>query len=168
MARLTPAILQILPGLGYRQVSSHWLIARDGDVVVWEMYQQHYSRRHYRKPRQRLFMGPGEKLVLLHVSGRAAFGWRKFISGNGQDGVNNSLFINHGAGLSSELILEAEQIAWQRWPGERLYTYVNPRRIQSSNPGYCYQMAGWRKCGITQSGLVVLQKRGNCDPRQET
>jgi hypothetical protein len=57
------------------------------------------------------------------------------------------------------LILQAEEIAWQRWPSERLYTYVNSRKIRSCNPGYCFQKAGWKKCGVTVSlKLLILEK----------
>ncbi|MGP2435463.1 hypothetical protein ACTUQ0_14750, partial [Listeria monocytogenes] len=63
-----------------------------------------------------------------------------------------------GAGLSSLLIQSAMQMAWQRWPGQRLYTYVNPRKVASANPGYCFKQAGWRLCGITKSRkLLVLE-----------
>jgi hypothetical protein len=144
---------------GYRQVSPSWLLSRDGDLLVWQMHQQHYSSVNYSTQRQRLFMGPGEKLVLIHPSGLAVFGWRKFIDQSGQQGINNCLFINLGAGLSSTLILEAELLAWERWPHQRLYTYVNPRKVRSSNPGYCYLRAGWQRCGVTKSRrLVILEK----------
>lgn len=44
---------------------------------------------------------------------------------------------------SSELIIAAVDIARALWPLERLYTYVNARKIRSTNPGYCFQCAGW-------------------------
>lgn len=152
------AVQGLLEGLGFTQVSPSWLLTRDGDPVVYALLQRHYSHRRYRTKRQRLFAGPGEKIVLVHTSGLAAFVWRKFVDASGQQGVNNALFINHGAGLSSGLILEAEEIAWRRWPGERLYTYINPRKVKSSNPGYCYLCAGWRRWGWTRGGLLVLEK----------
>jgi hypothetical protein len=35
---------------------------------------------------------------------------------------------------------------------------VNPRRVRSSNPGYCFQLAGWRRCGITKiRKLLILE-----------
>lgn len=149
---------------GYFQVSPNWLMSRDGDPIVYQMHQNHYSKINYTTQRQRLFMGPGEKLVLIHVTGLAAFGWRKFIDGSGQQGINNCLFINLGAGLSSTLILEAEKIAWERWPKQRLYTYVNPRKVRSSNPGYCYLRAGWKHCGTTKiNKLKILEKHPQSD-----
>ena len=60
--------------------------------------------------------------------------------------------------LSSLLILDAESHAYQKWGGVRLYTYVNPQAVSSRNPGYCFQMAGWRKCGVTQGGLLIFEK----------
>jgi hypothetical protein len=49
-------------------------------------------------------------------------------------------------------------IAWQRWPGERLYTYVNPRKVKSENPGYCFKVAGWTTCGTTKwRKLTILE-----------
>lgn len=95
-------------------------------------------------------------MVLLTPCARALFVWRKFISKDGQQGVNCAIFRNEGAGLSSQLILDAMQLAWQRWPGERFYTYVNPRRVLSSNPGYCFLRAGWRRCGITKTRKLLI------------
>lgn len=124
------------------------------------MFQRHYSYRPYkdgRKPKH--FVGPGEKMVLITADAMALFVWRKFISGDGQQGINCAVFRNESPILSSELILEAERFAWARWPGERLYTYVNPRKIRSSNPGCCFKRAGWRTCGITKwNRLVILEK----------
>ena len=128
-----------------QQVSEHWYLTADGDPHGLALYSRHYSRYHY------LFVGPGEKLVLVSATGDAMFVWRKFIDDSGQRGVNCAVFRNESPVKSSDLIREAMRIAWQRWPGERLYTYVKAKAIRSSNPGYCFQCAGWRKCGITKT-----------------
>lgn len=94
-----------------------------------------------------LFVGPGEKMVLLTACVRAVFAWRKFRNADlaGQEGVNCAIFRNEGAGEASELIREADKLAWQRWPGERHYTYVNPKKVKRSRtPGRCFLKAGWR------------------------
>ena len=101
--------------------------------------------------------------MLLSRDAQALFVWRKFLSRDGQTGVNCALFRNEGAYCgeirSSRLILAAEAWAWARWPGERLYTYVDPHKVRSCNPGYCYLVAGWRRCGVTKvHGLLVLEK----------
>ena len=69
----------------------------------------------------------------------------------------STVFRNEGPLLSSDLIREACGIAWERWPGERLFTHVNPSKVQSTNPGYCFLRAGWRRCGKTKGGLVILE-----------
>ncbi|MDQ3802518.1 MAG: hypothetical protein M3416_01485 [Acidobacteriota bacterium] len=95
---------------------------------------------------------------MLTPEADALFVWRKFISDDGQEGVNCAVFRNEGDRLSSDLILEAERWAWAKWPGERLYTYVNPRKVRSANPGYCFLKAGWRKSGESKKGLLIFEK----------
>lgn len=140
----------------------NWYGVKDGNMQVRSMLNRHYSRNVYRDGRTvRLSAGPGEKMVLLTPEGGACFIWRKFIDKSGQQGINCAMFRNEVPELylSSDLILEAEELAWQQWPGERLYTYVNPRKVKSRNPGYCFLMAGWRKCGVTASKkLLILEK----------
>jgi hypothetical protein len=76
---------------------------------------------------------------------------------SGQQGINCAVFRNEGAVLSSMLIKEAMEICHRKWPGIRMYTYVNPKKIKSTNPGYCFLMAGWQKCGLTKGGLEILE-----------
>lgn len=138
---------------------------KDGDPRAYALFRRHYSALPYnRRPRANgmLFCGPGEKMVLLTQDCRALFVWRKFIDKSGQQGLNCAIFRNEGDILSSNLILEAEQLAQQRWPAQRLYTYVNQRKIKSTNPGYCFIKAGWSRCGITKSKkLLILEKLPN-------
>ena len=138
--------------------ASVWLETRDGDPTVRSVFDRHYSRRHYRDGRSpKLFMGPGEKMVLKTPCARAVFGWRKFISDDGQEGVSCAFFRNENAGKSSDLIRAAMAAAHERWPGERLYTYVDARQIRSTNPGACFKAAGWGLCGMSKGGLVILE-----------
>lgn len=144
-----------------------WLPVKDGDPRASALYRRHYSCNQYKDRRRdnpnyrnrHLIVGPGQKMVLMTVWCDALFVWRKFIDASGQRGVNCAVFRNESKHLSSWLILEAEKLAWHRWPQERLYTYVNPRAIASSNPGYCFQVAGWQKCGITKvNKLLIFEK----------
>lgn len=146
-----------------------WYEVKDGDPRGYALFRRHYSALPYLQ-RQRangaLFCGPGEKMVLMTTDCQAVFVWKKFIDKSGQQGINCGIFRNEGPYLSSELILEAEQLAWQRWPGERLYTYVNPRRIKTGhpksgkpNPGKCFLKAGWRRLtAVTTKGQIILEK----------
>jgi hypothetical protein len=145
-----------------------WRMVKDGNPIALDLYLRHYSCYHYKDGRERkLFCGPGEKTVLLTIDDTALFVWRKFIDDSGQKGVNCAVFRNEGKAKSSDLIFEAMKIAWNRWPGERLYTYVNPRKIRSSNPGYCFKVAGWRVCGMSKGGLVILEAIGSRGQEQK-
>lgn len=163
-ATVTHAILKQMPLLDQLPT---WLGTRDGDEAAAALYRRHYSCYQYADGRRNqvgyrnrfLIVGPGERMVLLTPQKDALFVWRRFIDKSGQEGVNCAVFRNESGQLASTLILAAEQIAWSRWPRERLYTYVDASAVRSSNPGYCYLMAGWRKCGFTQSrGLLILEK----------
>jgi len=147
-------IAVLFPALG------SWRVSRDADPIGRMLHHRHYSRRIYRDGRDpKKFVGPGENLVLISWDDTALFVWRKFRSMDHQAGVNCALFRNEGSERSSCLILQAEDFARARWPEERrFYTYINARRIRSTNPGYCFLMAGWRRCGITKNGLVILEK----------
>lgn len=137
-----------------------WQETRDGDHKARRIFHRHYSYRPYADGRApKLFVGPGEKMVLITWNLDALFVWRRFKSGDGQQGVNCAVFRNESNHLSSELIKEADVLADLRWPGERHYTYVNPRKIRSNNPGFCFQAAGWTQCGITKWRKLIILER---------
>jgi hypothetical protein len=142
-------------------VPALWWLTRDGDAACLAMYERHYSAYQYRDGRKRvLFVGPGEKVVLRTWIGDAVFVWRKFIDDSGQNGINCAVFRNESGHLSSELVRQADAIADCLWPDCRHYTHVNAARIKSANPGFCFLKAGWRRCGMTKSGLITLERLG--------
>ena len=137
-----------------------WVPTKDGDPTVLSLYERHYSAHHYKDNRVRkLCAGPGQKTVLITPGGDAVFIWRKFIS---QDvlatGICCAVFRNESRTLSSLLILAAERHARARWPDEAFYTYINAEKVRSTNPGYCFKKAGWRRTRTTKGGLIVLEK----------
>lgn len=149
--------------------SMFWLPVKDGDARAFHLMRRHYSFQPYHDGRRQnptnrnrhLFVGPGEKMVLINQEATALFVWRKFIDKSGQQGINCAVFRNESGCLSSELIIEAEEIARVRWGNLRLYTYVNANKVKSSNPGYCFKMAGWVPCGHTKTRkLLILEKNG--------
>lgn len=152
-----------------------WWVTLDGDRTCLAMYERHYSAYRYRDGRKRkLFVGPGEKLVLRTAAGDAFFVWRRFIdgciderTGQRQTGVNCAVFRNESPHKSSELIQQADACADCCWPGERHYTYVNPQAVGSTNPGFCFLRAGWRKCGKTKGGLIVMERIRQASPPPE-
>jgi hypothetical protein len=143
---------------------TNWYGVSRRDPRVVSLYSRHYSSKKNNKSRKEWaatgVTAPGETMTLLTADGTALFIWLKqqYVD-NDQTGVNCAVFRNEGKCLSSELIKEACLLAWNRWPGERLYTYVDPGEVKSINPGYCFLMAGWNKCGHTKRlGLVILEK----------
>lgn len=135
-----------------------WTEVCDGNLTAFHLYRRHYSCRPSRTDHDSRIGGPGEKMVLLTADAAALFVWRKFFSRDQQKGVNCAVFRNEGPYLASDLIRDAMRLAWDRWPGERFYTYVNQRKVKSPNPGYCFLRAGWRRCGITKTRrLLVLE-----------
>lgn len=126
-----------------------WVPILDGDASAAAMYERHYSAKRTLARRRAsgamLFLGPGEKLVLATPCRRAVFAWRWAKKrADGQTGIECAVFRNEGAGLSSTLIRAADAIADGRWPGQRHFTYVNPREVANSNAGRCFARADWR------------------------
>jgi hypothetical protein len=141
-------------------------LRRTATAHAWSSMSGTTSAHRYRDGRcRRLFVGPGDKLVLRSAAGDAFFVWRSFHdacvdarTGLSQAGINCAAFRNEGTARSSELVRQADAIADCLWPGCRHYTYVNAARVQSRNPGYCFLVAGWRRCGFTKGGLLILER----------
>src|SRR5262245_33308951 len=150
-------------------IDGNWLSVRRNDPRAFAFYRRHYSAEKQMKPfraRDTNFMGPGECLVMLTKCSRAVFAWQynDVERYDHQVGVCCTIFRNEGAGLSSELIREADDLAWHRWPDQlRHFTYVDAqktslRRSKHAPPGRCFIEAGWRQCGQSKEGLVLLER----------
>ena len=137
-----------------------WWVTKDGDLDCLELYEKHYSCYQYKDGRiRKLFTGPGQKIVLRTWEGNAMFVWRKFKDDSGQQGINCAVFRNESEHKSSDLIRQADAIADFVWPSERHYTYVKGEAVKSTNPGFCFLKAGWRKCGVTKvNKLLIMEK----------
>ena len=143
----------------FRLNKAVWWLTKDGDLDCLKLYERHYSARKYKDGRTRkLFVGPGEKVVLRTKNADAMFVWRKFIDDSGQTGINCAGFRNESNYRSSDLIRQADAIADAIWPDCRHYTYVNSQRVKSTNAGFCFIKAEWQNCGHTQNGLLILER----------
>lgn len=148
----------------------HWIRIRDGNEHAFAIFSRHYTFRQWRRRNGlngKRMAGPGETIVLLSKDGKALFIWKKQkYSQDGQTGINCAIFRNEGQIKSSLLLQQAEDIAQRKWPGERMFTYVNAQKVKSQNPGYCFKVNGWRQCGITKAKkLIILEK---CPPKPLT
>lgn len=136
-----------------------WTVTHKYDRDGARLADGHYSRRTPGSPQ---FMPPGETLILVTPDKSAVFGWwrphpRSGIEAmNRLDGWTCSIFRNTGGALSSDLVLEAEAaLASAEARGDTagpcgpdgLITYVWPRKIRSTNPGFCFLVVGWLKTG---------------------
>lgn len=137
-----------------------WWLTKESDVDCLALYERHYSCYRYADGRKRRqFVGPGEKIVLRTERADAMWVWRYFHDDSGQEGINCAVFRNESGHQSSRLIRQADQIADVLWPDRRHYTYVNAAQVKSTNPGFCFIVAGWRRCGVTKGGLIVLERK---------
>lgn len=145
-------------------VEGHWLSSTARDPRAIALYFRHYSSAKGGRKASCYtagFVGQGEKLVLLTEPCDGLFVWvhSTIARLDGQVGVNCAVFRNEGEELSSELIREADELAWTRWPDERRhFTYVDGSAVRSANPGCCFKKAGWRRCGESQRGLLILER----------
>jgi hypothetical protein len=131
------------------------VLSHKSDRECAALADRHYSRRTIGSPQ---FVGPGSKLVLRDSAGTAVWMRNHVERWDHQPGYCCVLFRNESSRVASSIILEAEQIAVHEWGPSRVFTYVNPRKVRSVNPGYCFKVAGWRYVTTTTSGLHLLEK----------
>ena len=139
----------------------YWYQVSAGDPAVMALYRRHYSSQLNYQRGGLICTPPGESMVLMTADSRALFAWvlQRFRLDR-VDGPICTIFRNEGPYLSSELIEEACQFAWTRWPDSDLYTYVAPYLIKSTNPGYCFKRSGFEQMpGLSARSLILLRRQ---------
>lgn len=144
---------------------SFLLPVQDGTFGLRSWYESHYSARRYRDGRRpRKIVGPGEYEIFVSSDLGALLIFRKSIRAiSGCHGVYLSCFRREPwcRYRASDLLREAVRLAQLRWPGETFFTFVDPRKVRGTCPGYCFRRAGWRCIGHTRRGLLILELRSN-------
>lgn len=128
------------------------------DPEMAALADRHYSRRTIGAKQ---FCYSGRKLVLRNWEGTVLWVWMfpdSTMRMDDQTGYNCAIFRNESNRKSSEIILEAEQLAVEKWGAGRAYTFIDPTKIKSPNPGCCYKKAGWKRCGTTKGGKLIFEK----------
>ena len=140
---------------------SLWVETHKGDKRCRELADRHYTRQ---SPGHPMFCRPGYNQVLYHEDAKGAAVWvwwrpkwedprpgtsRK----DGLLAIENTLFRNESAALSSDLIREAVDLvwSWNRLPPEfpdGLITGIGAEQTEKHRgnghkPGHCFRMAGW-------------------------
>ena len=127
-----------------------------------KLADQHYSRQ---KKGSKKFSPPGRKLVLITEDGKAA--WvtlcpeAQYVHRDYADAWICTIFRNDGDLLSSQLIKEAIAITLWKYgtpPESGMITMVDPKKVQSEIPGYCFKRAKFKHVGFTKrKRLHILQ-----------
>lgn len=133
------------------------------DPEMAALADRHYSRR---TVGARQFTYSGRKLILRNAEGTVLWAWyypNEAYRFDGQAGYNCAIFRNESDRLASDIILEAEQHAIDKWGPNRMYTYIDGEKVRSTNPGYCYLKAGWHRHGLSKGGKHLLVKYDECD-----
>lgn len=124
---------------------------------------RHYNRQTIGAPQ---FSPPGRMLALLTPAADAVWVTTWQLPEYTRHGLGDAwictLFRNEGAALSSELVREALAATRAEWgdpPDVGTFTFVDPRQVASTNPGYCFLMAGFVRLEhrTKDRGLVILQ-----------
>jgi hypothetical protein len=141
------------------------------DAEMSMLADRHYSRR---TVGARQFLYSGRKLVLRNAEGSVLFAWLypdPAMRMDGQTGYNCAIFRNESSRRASEIILEAERAAFDKWGPNRLYTYVDPAKTKTIKVrgrrvvGWSYLKAGWKplvgkdgKPRVSNAGQHLLVK----------
>ena len=142
------------------EIANPWVQTHKGDVRCRELADRHYTRQ---KPGHPMFCRPGYNQVLYHhdSKGDAEWVWLRPKWEDGRPGtarkdglmaIENTLFRNESAALSSDLIRAAVKMLpkWNRFAPhpDGLITGIGVeqtmrRRGKRNLPGHCFRMAGW-------------------------
>jgi hypothetical protein len=140
--------------------SDKLIVTTPFDPEMAALADRHYSRR---TVGARQFVCNGRKIVIRDAEATVLFAWLWCYDGlrfDDQKGYCCTIFRNESRRPSSEIILECEQIAADKWgPGARMFTYVDPSKIKSRNPGYCFKLAGWKNAR-NADGTIRVSRAG--------
>lgn len=126
-------------------MSNLWRSVTEWNVRANELADRHYSRQ---SPGSGQIGGLGKRIVLLSVEGDAL--WlthypRPDLAQDGLDAYRCSIFRREGGLVASLLIEEAMDYTERLWgpAPDGWVTWVDTRKVRSTNPGYCFVKAGW-------------------------
>jgi len=135
-----------------------WIVTNKGDQTVRSLMDEHYSRQTIGA---RQFCRPGNNLVLRTADGTGAWiSWRGIRDDGVEDAWECTAFRNTSNMISSELIHWAVYATICEWghvfPASGIITYVDPKKVKSDVPGYCFIRAGFKKVGVSKHRKLLL------------
>jgi hypothetical protein len=141
-----------------------WREVSRGDAAARALADRHYNRQ---KVGATQFVPPGRCFVLYAATPTGEAFWvtswpfAQYVKHAWGGAWMCSAFRNEGAGLSSDLIMQAVAATRWRWPEVPelgMVTFVNASKVRHKrDPGRCYLRAGFRPCGETKAGLLAFQ-----------
>jgi hypothetical protein len=137
---------------------NHLVAVRLSDPEMLDLAARHYS---WSNLTAKKLGGPARSLLLRNTNGTVLFLWqwpRFGMRRDKENGYNCVMFRNESSRLASDIILEAEECAVRAWGQNRFFTYVDPHKVASINPGYCFKRAGWQFIRKSANGKHLLAK----------
>ena len=139
-----------------------WRLSHRGEPAALKIADKHYSRQ---KPGTPQFVKPGRCIVFMANDHSAlwvtSWPYAQYVKHEWAGAWENSLFhrITDSPYLARDLIEQAVAVTRFLYgppPELGIITIIDPRKVRSTNPGYCYQKAGWKRIGTTKAGLPVF------------
>jgi len=147
--------------MNWADIFGYWQPVNRNNRVAGSLIRRHYTRARNTGH----FCRPGLNLVLLGIDGKAVWISHKNTDGykrwDGLDAIECTVFRNEGERLSSELVEEAVILTESKWgrPADGWVTYVDARKVKSTNPGFCFLKAGfWKDRSYSHPFLIRLRK----------
>lgn len=146
-----------------------WHLSNRADPKAREVADRHYNRQ---KPGTPQFVPPGRCCVLYteNESGRAlwvtSFPFAEYVKHQWAGAWVCSAFRNEGAGIASEMILDAVAATRAFFgdpPPLGMITFIDKKKVKPTKRhgkdtwGYTYEKAGFRFVGTTKKGLLAFQ-----------
>lgn len=133
----------------------YWTQSSTSDQIARKLADRHYSRQKVGSYR---FTPPGATLILVGENKLWAVVVSKYRQDNLAGTIVCTIFRNESDILSSELIIEATQLSLEHFKQSIVYTYIDPTKIKSVNPGCCFFKAGYIKAGYSKKKKLLLLK----------
>ncbi|MBU6167106.1 MAG: hypothetical protein KGQ52_13410 [Alphaproteobacteria bacterium] len=157
-----------------------WRLLHRADPAACAIADRHYNRQNIGSPQ---FVPPGRRLVLTAETptGKALWvtSWplAEYVRHAWPGAWVCSAFRNEGAGLASEMIVQAIAATVHRYgpPPEphRMITFLDSRKVRPIKVrgrdtfGRCWALAGFEHVGWTAGGLMAWQLRADRVPAPE-
>jgi len=168
-----------------RPTHTPWFVSHKGDRGARALAERHYTRQ---TPGATSWTRSGQNIVLITGDELAVWCLHRPFPGkavrmDGRDAWECTIFRNEGPLLSSMLIRQAVEVCrmlalgwfdarlvvetWGRPPKDGIITYVDPGKVMTEVPGWCFRRAGWRRIGVARDGKPLLRAPLSMRPSDE-